>query len=130
MKIYLITKCTTTGYFFPIFSSLLKEEFTRKWEWSSKNGFKQLFLRMQYIFTPKLVILKEECVNRQIFYYCQLFNTKYSFIFAPKSYICIIQIYFLLEIQNHLNSKKLKRKTNKEISLRKVCIIRAHAGTG
>ena len=43
MKIYWITKLTTTGYFLPFFSSLLKKDGKRIGELSSKTGFKPFF---------------------------------------------------------------------------------------
>ena len=39
VKIYWIVECTTTGYFLPLFSSLLKKEGRRKGEENMKTGF-------------------------------------------------------------------------------------------
>ena len=41
--------CTTTDYFYPFFSSLLKKDGRRKGEWSSKAGFKVLNSKLFYL---------------------------------------------------------------------------------
>ena len=55
MKIYWITKCTTTGYSFPLLFSLLKKQGRRKGEWISKTCLKQVILRIHPIFTKETV---------------------------------------------------------------------------
>ena len=58
MKIYWITKCTTNGYSFPLFSYLLKKEGRREGEWISKTSFKQGFFRDQFNLHQKKNIKK------------------------------------------------------------------------
>ena len=47
VEIHWIAKCTTTGYSFTLFSSLIKDEERREGEWISKTCSKQVFFRDQ-----------------------------------------------------------------------------------
>ena len=60
MKIYWISKCTTTGYSFPLFSFLLKKSEEEKENERAKPVLSNYYLVVHLIFTRNLLYLALE----------------------------------------------------------------------